>query len=255
MVLRLLSCLHRHHTHADTHFPAASGVSALGTKLGKTPSALVKQALTSALRHAGMRLEELDGFLSCPALADQRFMWAHHLASDCGVLPSASRRGVQVVTVDNGGASPVSMLLQARALVESGQCRAVAVVAGDSISVRLCPSTVFVCAWTFQHNISTQSLEPAEFLRRANASMHESSLGGKCRRMDVVNMATPAIICLRERQRVRERAYTYISICIQSLTRPRFPMGTHCVRRRTEKSTDSQGGSKRWSRLFCLRKC
>lgn len=197
-------------THAHTHFPASSGVSALGTKLGKTPSALVKQALTSALRHAGMQLEELDGFLSCPALADQRFMWAHHLASDCGVLPSASRRGVHVATVDNGGASPVSMLLQARALVESGQCRAVAVVAGDSISVRLCPSSVFVYAWTFQqHNISTQSLEPTEFLRRANASMHESSLGGKCRRMDVVNLATPAITCLRERQSQRELTHTY----------------------------------------------
>ena len=150
-------------THADTHFPASSGVSALGTKLGKTPSALVKQALTSALRHAGMRLEELDGFLSCPALADQRFMWAHHLASDCGVLPSPSRRGVQVVTIDNGGASPVSMLLQARALVESGQCRAVAVVAGDSISVRLCPSSVFVYAWTFNTTYPHSRWSPPSF--------------------------------------------------------------------------------------------
>ncbi len=124
--------------------------SELGAKLGKPPAALVQQALTGALRRAGLERGQLDGLLSCPSLADQRFMWAHHLATECGVLPATGRRGVHVATIDNGGASPVSMLLQARALVESGQCSAVAVVAGDSIS----------------------SLDPKEFLRRADASMH-----------------------------------------------------------------------------------
>ena len=56
--------------------------SELGTKLHKPPSVLVKQALSRALQHAGMQLEQLDGFLSCPSLADQRFMWAHHLATE-----------------------------------------------------------------------------------------------------------------------------------------------------------------------------
>jgi len=124
--------------------------SELGTRLGKPPAALVQQALAGALRRAGLDLGQLDGLLSCPSLADQRFMWAHHLATECGVLPAAGKRGVHVATIDNGGASPVSMLLQARALVESGQCSAVAVVAGDSIA----------------------SLDPKEFLRRADASMH-----------------------------------------------------------------------------------
>jgi len=127
--------------------------SSLGTKLGQTPSTLVKQALASALHRAGMQHKQLDGFLSCPSLADQRFMWAHHLASECGVLPSSSHRGVHVATIDNGGASPVSMLLQARALIESRQCSAVAVVAGDAVS----------------------SLPPTQFLERANGSMHTPS--------------------------------------------------------------------------------
>ena len=122
--------------------------SELGTRLGKPPAALVQQALAGALRRAGLDLGQLDGLLSCPSLADQRFMWAHHIATECGVLPAAGKRGVHVATIDNGGASPVSMLLQARALVESGQRSAVAVVAGDSIA----------------------SLDPKEFLLRADAT-------------------------------------------------------------------------------------
>ena len=123
--------------------------SSLGTKLGKSPSVLVKEALGGALQRAGLEMGQVDGFLACPALADSRFMWAHHLATECGVFAAGKRR-VHVATVDNGGASPISMLLLARARVEAGQCSAVAVVAGDSIS----------------------SLDPKEFQARALASMH-----------------------------------------------------------------------------------
>jgi hypothetical protein len=69
--------------------------------------------------------------------------------SEREAVSTAGKRGVHVSTVDNGGASPVSMLLAARALVESGQCSAVAIVAGDSIS----------------------SLEPRDFLSRADAQL------------------------------------------------------------------------------------
>jgi acetyl-CoA acetyltransferase len=96
--------------------------------------------------------------------------------SQCGVLPSGGKRGVHVSTIDNGGASPVTMLLQARALVESRQCSAVAVVAGDSIS----------------------SLDPAEFLRRANASTAMPTGGwGRLRddgqQVQVAKLGEPAI--------------------------------------------------------------
>jgi hypothetical protein len=73
----------------------------------------------------------LNGLIAIPSLAEPHFMEAHYLATQIGLLP---HKDVLVRTIDTGGAGPVSGLLEATRLVETGQCTAVAVVAGDAVS-------------------------------------------------------------------------------------------------------------------------
>jgi acetyl-CoA acetyltransferase len=68
-------------------------------------------------------------------------MTAHHYASASGIIPA---RNVRIATLDTGGASPISMILHAKRLVERGECSAVAVVASDAISSM--PSAEFLQA-------------------------------------------------------------------------------------------------------------
>ena len=56
---------------------------------------------------------------------------AHYLATQMGLLP---HKNVLARTIDTGGAGPVTGLLEASRLIESGHCDAVAVVAGDAVS-------------------------------------------------------------------------------------------------------------------------
>ena len=62
------------------------------------------------------------------------------------LLPHTTERHVMVRTIDTGGASPVSRLLEATRMIRSEHCQVVAVVAGDAVS----------------------SLPTAEFLERAD---------------------------------------------------------------------------------------
>ena len=75
------------------------GMTTLG-KLGKSPSVLMMEALESALADGNVRMKELDGLISVPALAEPRFMEAHYLATQIGLLPN---KGTVVRTIDTGG--------------------------------------------------------------------------------------------------------------------------------------------------------
>lgn len=127
-----------------------TGLTSLG-KLGRTPSALMEQALDSALSSAGLQLTDLDGLIALPSLSAPRFMAAHDFAQCVGLLPRQSERAVTVRTIDTGGAGPVSALLAATRMVQHEGCQAVAVVAGDAVA----------------------SLDTADFLRRAEGSLNE----------------------------------------------------------------------------------
>ena len=76
-----------------------TGMTALG-KLGKPPSTLMMEALEIALSNGNVRMRELDGLISVPALAEPRFMEAHYLATQIGLLP---HKGTVVRTIDTGG--------------------------------------------------------------------------------------------------------------------------------------------------------
>jgi acetyl-CoA acetyltransferase len=108
-----------------------TGMTPLG-KLGERPSALARRALDLALAGAGIELAQVDGLIAVPALAEPRFMEAHALATEAGLVP---RRGGAVVlrTVDTGGAGPVTGVIMAAELIERGVCDVVAVVAGDAV--------------------------------------------------------------------------------------------------------------------------
>jgi acetyl-CoA acetyltransferase len=128
---------------------AGYGRTRLG-KLGVSATTLMQQALESALSRASLRLRDLDGLIAVPSLSDPHFMEAHALATSTGLLP---QKNVMVRTIDTGGAGPVSGLLEARRMVLSEGCVAVAVVAGDAVS----------------------SLDTTEFLARADQGFNRGS--------------------------------------------------------------------------------
>lgn len=125
------------------------GMTPLG-KLGRSATSLMEDALQKALVSSGLKLQNLDGLIAVPSLAEPRFMEAHYLATRIGMLPNV---GVRVRTIDTGGAGPVSGLLEASRMIKHERCNAVAVVAGDAVS----------------------SLDTAEFLRRADLGCYDPS--------------------------------------------------------------------------------
>ena len=105
------------------------GQTSLG-KLNQTASSLMKSSLFLALSDAGINLKKLDGLIAVPSLSNPRFMEAHSLATQIGLLPS---HRVVVRTIDTGGAGPISGLLMADRMIRIEECSAVAVVAGDAV--------------------------------------------------------------------------------------------------------------------------
>lgn len=120
------------------------GMTALG-RSGQSASALMRAAVNNALADAGVTLQQVDGLIAVPSLAEPHFMEAHYVATLMGLLPKTN---VIVRTIDTGGAGPVSGLIQADFMIRHAGCDLVVVVAGDSV----------------------QSLDSAEFLKRADAS-------------------------------------------------------------------------------------
>ncbi|EKX52406.1 hypothetical protein GUITHDRAFT_150541, partial [Guillardia theta CCMP2712] len=122
------------------------GASRIGVRLGLRPSQLIQEALSRALGRAQIAKTSVDALLACPSLSDPKFMEAHHIATECDLFDHAQRRPFCAKTIDVGGASPVSMLLQAKQMVENEGYNVVVVVGGDSVS----------------------SLNPREFVERAD---------------------------------------------------------------------------------------
>jgi acetyl-CoA acetyltransferase len=116
-------------------------------KTGLTVSQLLTKALQCALDSCGVRREQLDAMIGFPALADPRFMPAHAAAQSFGLLPrNPNQPRFLAKTIDCGGASPVSALIEARRLVADQGFHCVAVAGADAVS----------------------SLPTPEFLRRAD---------------------------------------------------------------------------------------
>jgi acetyl-CoA acetyltransferase len=102
-------------------------------------------ALEYALADADMSTRDLHGLVTGVSLYEHRFMQAHCLATAIGLLPGED---VVVKTLDTGGASPITGLLEATEMIEREHIDVVAVVVGDRV----------------------KSIATEEFLRLADAS-------------------------------------------------------------------------------------
>jgi acetyl-CoA acetyltransferase len=107
------------------------GLTRLG-KLNKSATTLMEEAIEIALADAKCQIKDLEGIITAPSLSEPRFMHGHFLATRMGLLPQKGN-GVVCRTLDTGGASPISALLEADKLIKNG-CDLVAIVAGDSIA-------------------------------------------------------------------------------------------------------------------------
>lgn len=104
-------------------------------KSGEPASTLKRKALEIAFKNMGdIRLKQLDGLISIPSLSEERFMDAHFLATSMKLLPNDSCGGMMVKTIDTGGASPVSALLEADHMIQHKGYSLVAIVAGDAVA-------------------------------------------------------------------------------------------------------------------------
>ena len=108
-----------------------TGMTKLG-KLGRTSFDLTKEAFESALADAGVTAKSVDGVIAVPSLSDPRFMHGHFFATKVGLLG----KGNPIVcrTIDTGGASPVTSLLEADRMIRSLGCDCVAIVGGDAVA-------------------------------------------------------------------------------------------------------------------------
>jgi len=96
-----------------------------------TTGQLVHQAFEQALDDSGLFIDDIDGVLAVPSLAEPRVMYAHAYATMLGILP---RKHVIARTIDTGGAGPVSALIQARQMILNGECNVIAIVAADTVA-------------------------------------------------------------------------------------------------------------------------
>ena len=112
----------------------ATGMTKL-IKSYETATTLKQLALQTAISSiVGLRLDQFDGLITVPSLSEGRFMDAHFLATQMKLLPSKSKIGMMAKTIDTGGASPVSALIEADSLIKNHGYSLVAIVAGDAVA-------------------------------------------------------------------------------------------------------------------------
>lgn len=94
---------------------------------GSTCMSLHAQAAHGAVADAGLRLDQIEGVLCAYSFTEPHIMLASVFCEYMGGL-----RPTVAMAIQAGGATACAMLLQAVALVESGQCRHVLCVTGDN---------------------------------------------------------------------------------------------------------------------------
>ena len=109
--------------------PAAiTGVfdTAVGELPGSSCMGLHAEAALGAVADAGLRLSDIDGVLCAYSFTEPHLMLASVFCEHLGIHPGFC------AALQAGGASACIMVMQAAALVASGQCRHVLAVTGDN---------------------------------------------------------------------------------------------------------------------------
>lgn len=102
------------------------GDTAVGELPGSSCMSLHAQAALAAMADAGLRPEDIDGVLCAYSFTEPHLMLASVFCEYLGIHPAQS------LAIQAGGASACVMVMQAAAMVASGQCRHVLVVTGDN---------------------------------------------------------------------------------------------------------------------------
>lgn len=107
-------------------FITGIGDTPVGELPGSSCMALHAQAAMAALDDAGLRVSDIDGVLCAYSFTQPHLMLASVFCEYLGIHPAQS------FAIQAGGASACIMVMQAAAMVASGQCRHVLVVTGDN---------------------------------------------------------------------------------------------------------------------------
>ncbi|MFW8564631.1 thiolase family protein [Orrella sp. 11846] len=103
---------------------------AFDTEIGELPGSscmdLHAQAALGAVADAGLTLQDIDGVLCAYSFTEPHLMLASVFCEYLGIHPGTC------LAIQAGGASACIMVMQAAALVASGQCQHVLVVTGDN---------------------------------------------------------------------------------------------------------------------------
>src|SRR5690554_5910366 len=103
---------------------------AYDTEVGELPGSscmgLHAEAALGAVKDAGLNLRDIDGVLCAYSFTEPHLMLASVFSEYLGIHPG------YCAAIQAGGASACIMVMQAAALVASGQCTHVLVVAGDN---------------------------------------------------------------------------------------------------------------------------
>ena len=100
--------------------------TAVGELPGSSCMSLHAQAAMGAIDDAGLRLSDIDGVLCAYSFTEPHLMLASVFCEYLGIHPGTC------FAIQAGGASACIMIMQAAALVTSGQCNHVLVVTGDN---------------------------------------------------------------------------------------------------------------------------
>lgn len=100
--------------------------TAVGELPGSSCMGLHSEAALGALADAGLALADVDGVICAYSFTEPHLMLASVFCEHLGLRPNVN------FAIQAGGATAAIMLMQAAALVESGQCRHVLLVTGDN---------------------------------------------------------------------------------------------------------------------------
>ena len=100
--------------------------TAVGELPGSSCMALHAEAAMGAVADAGLKLSDIDGVLCAYSFSEPHLMLASVFCEYLGIHPATC------FSIQAGGASACIMVMQAAALVASGQCQHVLVVTGDN---------------------------------------------------------------------------------------------------------------------------
>ncbi len=105
---------------------AGVGNTRYGVVEGSSTTSLMTDAAHAAIADAGLALRDIDGLLTGYSTTLPHIMLATVVSERLGIRPTYAH------SMQAGGATGVAMVMLARLLVESGQCRAVLCVAGEN---------------------------------------------------------------------------------------------------------------------------